>query len=152
MDDLARIAQAKAAHQAALLAKPNVVGVGTGYRTVGKQTTDQLCLVTLVRRKIRERGWMRRRWCRRKWAACRRTSSKWGICASTRRAIFAGARAGGVSIGHFQVTAGTLGCLVRDRRSGVRLILSNNMCWPTAIRRSQETPCFSRARSMAARR
>jgi hypothetical protein len=31
-----------------------------------------------------------------------------------------------VSIGLFQITAGTLGCVVRDRRSGVRLILSNN--------------------------
>jgi hypothetical protein len=31
-----------------------------------------------------------------------------------------------VSIGHYAITAGTLGCVVRDRRSGVRLILSNN--------------------------
>jgi hypothetical protein len=33
---------------------------------------------------------------------------------------------GGVSIGHYRITAGTLGCVVRDRQSGVRLILSNN--------------------------
>jgi hypothetical protein len=33
---------------------------------------------------------------------------------------------GGVSIGHYRITAGTLGCVVRDRRSGARLILSNN--------------------------
>ena len=31
-----------------------------------------------------------------------------------------------MSIGHFRVTAGTLGCVVRDRASGERLILSNN--------------------------
>jgi hypothetical protein len=33
---------------------------------------------------------------------------------------------GGDSIGHFQVTAGTLGCLMRDRTDGQRVILSNN--------------------------
>jgi hypothetical protein len=33
---------------------------------------------------------------------------------------------GGVSIGHYQVTAGTLGTAVRDRSSGEQLILSNN--------------------------
>jgi hypothetical protein len=32
----------------------------------------------------------------------------------------------GCSIGHFKVTAGTLGCFVRDRHSGDTLILSNN--------------------------
>jgi hypothetical protein len=31
----------------------------------------------------------------------------------------------GISIGHFRVTAGTLGCLVQDR-DGNRFILSNN--------------------------
>jgi hypothetical protein len=33
---------------------------------------------------------------------------------------------GGVSIGHFRVTAGTLGVMVRDRLTGEYLILSNN--------------------------
>jgi hypothetical protein len=33
---------------------------------------------------------------------------------------------GGNSIGHYQITAGTLGCVVRDRRTGKKLILSNN--------------------------
>jgi hypothetical protein len=33
---------------------------------------------------------------------------------------------GGVSIGHYQITAGTLGAVVRDRSTGDRLILSNN--------------------------
>ena len=32
----------------------------------------------------------------------------------------------GCSIGHFAITAGTLGCFVKDRRSGAALILSNN--------------------------
>lgn len=32
----------------------------------------------------------------------------------------------GGSVGHFKVTAGTLGCFVRDRTTGAVLILSNN--------------------------
>ena len=33
---------------------------------------------------------------------------------------------GGVSIGHYKITAGTFGGIVRDRNTGERLILSNN--------------------------
>ena len=33
---------------------------------------------------------------------------------------------GGVSLGHYQITAGTLGCVVHDHQTGVRMILSNN--------------------------
>jgi hypothetical protein len=33
---------------------------------------------------------------------------------------------GGVSIGHYKITAGTFGSIVRDRNTGERLILSNN--------------------------
>jgi hypothetical protein len=32
----------------------------------------------------------------------------------------------GCSIGHFSITAGTLGCFVKDRKSGTTMILSNN--------------------------
>lgn len=33
---------------------------------------------------------------------------------------------GGVSIGHYKITAGTLGCLVKDKKTGGVFILSNN--------------------------
>jgi hypothetical protein len=33
---------------------------------------------------------------------------------------------GGISIGHYKITAGTFGAVVRDRDSGERLVLSNN--------------------------
>jgi len=33
---------------------------------------------------------------------------------------------GGASIGHYRITAGTLGCLVKDRTTGQTLMLSNN--------------------------
>jgi len=110
-----------------LLAKPNVVGVGTGYKkTAGKDTTE-LCVIALVSRKkpltalpaearvpgeldgvvtdVVEIGFPR---------ALQARTDKWRPAP------------GGVSIGHYQITAGTLGCIVRDQTTKQRLILSNN--------------------------
>ena len=127
MDDLARVAQAKAAHQAALLAKPNVVGVGTGYRTVGKHLTDQVCLVTLVRRKVPLAGLDAQALVPAEVGGVLTDVLEVGdLRIQKARDVSWRPAPGGVSLSHFRVTAGTLGCLVRDRRSGVRLILSNN--------------------------
>jgi len=75
-----------------LLAKPNVVGVGTGYRTVGKQTTDQVCLVTLVRRKIPRAGLTAQELVPAEVGGVPTDVLEVGTCASRRRAIFAGGR------------------------------------------------------------
>lgn len=42
----------KRAHQAELLSKANVVGVGIGYRTIGGQRTDDIALVVMVSKKV----------------------------------------------------------------------------------------------------
>jgi len=127
MSDVRQATRAKEAHQVSLLAKPNVVGVGVGLRQQAGRILDEVCVVALVRRKraadtlaaealiphevggiptdVLEVGDLR--------AQAARTD-RWRPAP------------GGVSIGHYQVTAGTLGCIVRDRASRVRLILSNN--------------------------
>ncbi|MCJ7512388.1 MAG: S1 family peptidase [Anaerolineales bacterium] len=127
MDDLVRVAQAKAAYQAVLLAKPNVVGVGTGYRTVGKRLTDQVCLVTLVRRKVPLAGLEVQALVPTEIDGVPTDVLEVGdLRIQKPRDLRWRPAPGGVSISHFRVTAGTFGCLVRDRRTGVRLILSNN--------------------------
>jgi len=50
--DLERIKAVKAAHEADLLRKANVVGVGIGFRQRGGQQTDEICLVVSVRKKV----------------------------------------------------------------------------------------------------
>lgn len=40
------------AHQAELMAKPNVVGVGVGYRWVAGQRTETVALVVMVTHKL----------------------------------------------------------------------------------------------------
>ncbi len=123
----AQINQVKAAHKDTILAKPHVIGVGTGYKISKGVLTDELCLVTLVRQKmpldglspqaivpksvdgvltdVVEIGDVR---------ALQTPTSRWRPAP------------GGVSIGHFRITAGTLGAIVRDRDTNERLILSNN--------------------------
>jgi len=127
MDDLARVAQAKSAYQSMLLDKPNVVGVGTGYRTIGKRTTDQVCLVTLVRRKVPLAGLSPQARVPAEIGGVPTDVLEVGeLRAHKTREVSWRPAPGGVSISHFRVTAGTLGCLVHDRGSGARLILSNN--------------------------
>ena len=124
-----------------LLAKPNVVGIGVGLRQRGGKLLDEICVMALVRRKraadslaaealiptevggiptdVLEVGDLR--------AQAARTS-RWRPAP------------GGVSIGHYQVTAGTLGCVVRDRATGARLILSNNHVLANGNEASLEDP------------
>lgn len=47
-----RVMAVKRAHEAELLAKPNVVGVGIGYRQTGGQSTNTIALVVMVTQKL----------------------------------------------------------------------------------------------------
>jgi hypothetical protein len=47
-----RIKAVKRLHEDDLLSKPNVVGVGIGYRRTGGQATQDLALVVMVSRKM----------------------------------------------------------------------------------------------------
>lgn len=116
-------------YQAQLMAKAGVIGVGIGLKESGGRITDQLALVALVERKqpeaalsaddqvprqldglitdVREVGVLR--------AQNVNSRSRW------RNIIPAG-----VSIGHYLVTAGTLGAIVYDPDTNFRYLLSNN--------------------------
>lgn len=124
MEDIKAV---KEQYQKELMGKPNVVAVGVGYKIVGGETTDTPCVMVFVRRKV----------------AAESLSSEQMVPAQIEGvatdvvesgAIYAHQSTtdkyrpapGGVSIGHYQVTAGTLGVVARDKSSGERLILSNN--------------------------
>jgi hypothetical protein len=109
------------------LAKKNVVGVGIGYKVSQGKQTDVPSVVAMVRRK----------------------ESLFNLPPDDRIPAFAKGliqtdvlevgdikalsytnkerpAPGGVSIGHYRITAGTLGTVVRDANTGQVLILSNN--------------------------
>lgn len=127
MASLEQASRVKETYKSAILGKPNVVGVGVGYKSTGQAPTSQLSVVALVRRKIPRAGLA---------AEDLVPEAVGGVTTDvvevgelrplqSRTARWRPAP-GGVSIGHYQVTAGTLGCIVRDRASSKRMILSNN--------------------------
>jgi hypothetical protein len=121
------VVQAKEANKEAILEKPNVVGVGVGFKWVDGVPTREVSVVVMVRKKLPiaalppeavipqridsvpvdviEVGEIR---------AQQAPTDRWRPAP------------GGVSIGHYKITAGTFGSVVRDRATGDRLILSNN--------------------------
>ncbi len=128
MSTPAQAMQAQAEFESRLLAKPNVVGVGVGFKEEKGKTQGDLALVVLVEQKkplaalephevippevdgmrtdVYEVGQLRAQ--------------------QTPRERFRPLIPGGVSIGHYKVTAGTFGALVKDRTTGEVLVLSNN--------------------------
>lgn len=137
MSELEQVVQAKTISQVGLLGCRNVVGVGVGYRTARRNVTAELSVVVLVRDKLpraalsdfdlvpQEVGGVRTDVIE---VGDIRPLNRLRLPASAENGHTARRRPapGGVSVGHFQVTAGTLGCIVRDRLTGERLILSNN--------------------------
>lgn len=121
------ISAVKEGSKGKLMAVPNVVGVGVGYQIISGQHTGDYALVVLVSQKLPvaalapnavlpksvsgvkvdviEVGELR---------ALQTRTSRWRPAP------------GGVSIGHYKITAGTLGAMARDRNTGKPLILSNN--------------------------
>ncbi len=112
-------------HAQGLLARANVVAAGVGYKVSAGRRTDQLSVVCSVSAK-RPLGALTQR----DVVPAELDGVPTDVVATGPiRALQAPTdrfrpAPGGVSIGHRDITAGTLGCVVR--REGVRLILSNN--------------------------
>jgi len=124
-DEIKRV---KERHAAELLSKANVVGVAVGYKEKGGQKTKEPSLIVMVRKKVplselkrrdivpseidrvitdvKEVGEIR--------ALSQDPTDRWRPAP------------GGVSIGHYRITAGTLGTVARDIGTNEKLILSNN--------------------------
>ena len=127
MSQHSEISQIKDAHKEAILAKQNVIGLGIGYKVTKGDRTDELCVVVLVRQKkplagldpaavvpTKIRGVATDVWGVGEIKALQARTDRWRPAP------------GGVSLGHYQITAGTFGSVVRDRATEARLILSNN--------------------------
>jgi hypothetical protein len=121
------ISRVKETHKQALMAMPNVIGVGTGYKISEGKRTDELCLVTLVRQKVPASALQAKALVPKQIEGVRTDVIEIGdvraLQSHTSRWRPAPA---GVSLGHYRITAGTFGCLVHDRASGAPLMLSNN--------------------------
>ena len=123
---------AKAANEAAIFARANVVGVAIGNKSIRGRETDERCIVVFVEAKRPEAEL--RRWdvVPKAFGGIRTDIVETGRfhALEMAQAVDLGRTRrirpvpGGVSIGHIQITAGTLGVLAR--RNGRPVILSNN--------------------------
>lgn len=122
-----QVRSVKDSHKGMLLAKANVVGVGVGEKVSHGKSTGELSVVILVRQKVPLVGLEPQAVVPREVDGIRTDVLEVGdVRAQQARTDRWRPAPGGVSIGHYKITAGTFGCVVRDRSSGDRLILSNN--------------------------
>jgi hypothetical protein len=116
--------RAQAQFQESLLAKPNVVGVAVGR----KNETGELAVVTLVQQKLPLAALSAQDVVPRQVDGVMTDVVEIGYprAYDSPRDRFRPTIPSGVSIGHYQITAGTLGTIVTDNVTGGKLILSNN--------------------------
>ncbi len=121
------IKMVKERHEASMMAKKNVVGLGIGYKQTKGVKTDRLALVVMVSKKVAAEVLREGDVIPAEIEGVTTDVIEVGeIVALQARTDRWRPAPGGVSIGHFKITAGTLGALVRDAETDEILILSNN--------------------------
>ena len=128
MDLFRQLLEAQRIAQADLLRRRGVVGVAIGYRSFKEQVTDQLAMAVLVEQKKPVEALSAEDLIPPDVNGARTDVVEIGRLEAlvNPRDRFRPNIPAGVSIGHYMVTAGTLGAIVFDRNTGEPLILSNN--------------------------
>lgn len=121
---------AQAIHEDTLLAKRNVVGVGVGYKNKQGESSGDVAVVVLVEQKLPLAALAVDDLVPRELEGMKTDVLEVGILraqqAANPRSRFRPTIPCGVSIGHYKITAGTFGVVVKDRTTGEKFILSNN--------------------------
>jgi hypothetical protein len=124
IDDVKRV---KIQQIAALKKKLNVNGVAVGHKIVAGKDTGDLCLTVLVKKKVARAELLSKDLVPPKVDDIPTDVKEVGeIFAFKLRTDSWRPAPGGVSIGHYAITAGTLGGFVKDNTTKETLILSNN--------------------------
>ncbi len=128
-------------HARHLMGRANVVGVGVGYKESGGRRTDKKALVVLVSRKVHAKRLARRDKVPKTLSSVETDVIEVGelklllpaldeepesILESNDRTSRVRPAMPGISVGHYQITAGTFGALVYDADTRAPMILSNN--------------------------
>jgi len=124
-----RILQAQRMYQIMLMSKRNVVGVAVGYKTKHGEYGDEPSVVVLVQQKMPLSALSADDVIPSEVDGVRTDVYEIGHVVAQQanhRDRFRPVIPAGVSMGHYQITAGTFGSVVRDRTSGERFLLSNN--------------------------
>lgn len=107
-----------------LFSKSNVVSVGVGYKSSNGKKTDKLSLICSVEQKKPKEILAQKDIIPREINGVATDVIQSGVIKALSNTAKRRPALGGDSIGHFAITAGTFGCLVR--KNGEIMILSNN--------------------------
>lgn len=109
------------------LNKKNVIGVGAGMKQVGLERTQQPSIIVFVEKKVRREDLKREQVIPAQIDGVATDVIEIGrVRLLDGRTEKVRPARPGISIGHYKVTAGTFGAVVRDVKNGELLILSNN--------------------------
>ena len=114
-------------HRRKLMTMDNVVGTGMGYKIINGKTTNQPAVLVLVKKKLPESKLRSRQVIPKMLNEVVTDVIEVGeVRLLGQRTDKARPAMPGMSVGHYKVTAGTFGALVKDANTGELLILSNN--------------------------
>jgi hypothetical protein len=123
--DVETVRKTKQQNLETLMSKPNVVAVGIGFKETNGELTDELSVVVSVVEKISAEALTPETLVPQQLGGVRTDVQALGVIKALQSPTSRMRPApGGCSVGHFDVTAGTLGCLVY--RGSQAFILSNN--------------------------
>lgn len=105
---------------------PNVIGIGIGYKKRGRDETDEPAIIFFVEQKLPVEALGVDEVVPKRISGIPTDVVEVGEIRLLGRTERHRPAMPGVSIGHYRVTAGTFGAVVKDRRSSDLLILSNN--------------------------
>lgn len=120
------IREVLAEYQDYLMSLDNVIGVGIGYKTLKGEKTNELAIIIFVNKKLPQAHLWEDQVVPRKLDKVSTDVVEAGEVNAFERTTNVRPAYPGVSIGHFQVGAGTFGAVVRDKKTDESLILSNN--------------------------
>ena len=127
MTEIHEISKVRQQVQKKLLKKANVIGVGVGFKEKAGKKTDELALVVLVQEKVPLETLAKKDVVPEEVAGVRTDVKRIGRVVAYQTPTDRWRPAPpGVSIGHYAITAGTFGAVVRDAATNELLILSNN--------------------------
>lgn len=123
---IALIAQGLKSNEGRLLEIANVVGVGAGEKIKGGLPLGRLCVKVYVEKKYPQAKLSRKDIIPQSISAIETDVEEVGKIVALGFTGRYRPALGGSSIGHYKITAGTFGCLVKNNATGKTLILSNN--------------------------
>jgi len=126
MTSKAQVLTIKKDFQRDLIHKRNVNGIGLGFKVAGQQQTGKLCLVVLVAKKMKIEHLDSSDLVPGEIQGIKTDVIEIGNIIAHDRTERIRPVQPGFSIGHLKSTAGTFGAVVRDTKTGEKLILSNN--------------------------